>query len=339
MSGGACAARSRRALALVVRAGWGRNSRALVFAAAAAVLWAAPRAPRICGKSGEGFSEWLRGFHDVAVGNGVSAAAVARGLDGVTYDPSVKAHDHGAAGFGHNFASFAASHVTPGMVSRGRAMLKKYAEPLAHDRGALRGSGAGRGGDLGPGDELRRRQRQLSDLQCARDARLGLPPARAVPRRTRRRADSWSTVAVFANPRSLRGAWAGEVGQTQLMPSAMMMYATTPDGTGTPDVIHNSADALASAAAFLKGHGWQPGAGLERRRAQFPGDPWLEQRDDLREDRGAVARPACRKVTADTSVPRALADALVRSNGTFQVGLRRWNMRIMRRGPENEHRR
>ena len=41
------------------------------------------------------------------------------------------------------------------------------------------------------------------------------------------------------------------------------------DGTGTPDVIHNSADALASAAAFLKGHGWQPGQGWNEGEPNF----------------------------------------------------------------------
>ena len=37
---------------------------------------------------------------------------------------------------------------------------------------------------------------------------------------------------VRQNPEQLRGAWAGEIGQTQLMPSAVLMFATTPDGDG-----------------------------------------------------------------------------------------------------------
>ncbi|MBV8441538.1 MAG: lytic murein transglycosylase, partial [Hyphomicrobiales bacterium] len=74
---------------------------------------------------------------------------------------------------------------------------------------------------------------------------------------------------LFAQPRQLRGAWAGEVGQTQLMPSAYLMFATTPDGSGTPDLVHNSADALASTAAFLKAHGWQQGAGWDEGEPNF----------------------------------------------------------------------
>ena len=221
-----------------------------------------------CGKSGEGFGEWLRSFHEVAVFNGVSAEAVERGLAGVTYDPSVKAHDHGAASFGHNFEGFAASHVTPGMVSRGRAMLKKYAEPLQTIEArfgvpapvvvAIWGQETSFGGDSGNYSTFNALATLAWDCRRPERFRAELVDALALVDR-----------GVFANPRSLRGAWAGEVGQTQLMPSAMMLYATTPDGTGTPDVIHNSADALASAAAFLKGHGWQPGQGWNEGEPNF----------------------------------------------------------------------
>ena len=90
--------------------------------------------------------------------------AVDAALDGVAYDPAVKRHDGGAAMFGHNFASFAAAHVSPGMVARGKAELKRYAAPLATIEQRFGVPGAGAGGDLGPGDELWRRQRLVSHL-------------------------------------------------------------------------------------------------------------------------------------------------------------------------------
>jgi membrane-bound lytic murein transglycosylase B len=110
----------------------GKTLRALAFVAMAAFFTAAPAsAAEDCGKSGEGFSAWLESFKQVAVGNGLSRRAVDAALDGVTYNPAVKRHDGGAAMFGHNFAGFAAAHVTPGMVARGKAELKRYAAPLA----------------------------------------------------------------------------------------------------------------------------------------------------------------------------------------------------------------
>ena len=82
-----------------------------------------------CGKSGEGFNEWLNSFKQVAKLNGVSARRSTRRSAAFPTRPRSKRHDHGVAAFGHNFAGFAASHVTPGMVARGKAELKRYAEP------------------------------------------------------------------------------------------------------------------------------------------------------------------------------------------------------------------
>ena len=50
----------------------------------------------------------------------------------------------------------------------------------------------------------------------------------------------------------MRGAWAGEIGQTQFMPSTYLKYATSADGGAVADLIGNSEDALASTANFLK---------------------------------------------------------------------------------------
>src|SRR5947199_8772855 len=46
----------------------------------------------------------------------------------------------------------------------------------------------------------------------------------------------------------MRGAWAGELGQTQFLPSSYMKFAVDFDGNGHRDLIHSSPDALASTA-------------------------------------------------------------------------------------------
>jgi membrane-bound lytic murein transglycosylase B len=58
----------------------------------------------------------------------------------------------------------------------------------------------------------------------------------------------------------MRGGWAGELGQTQFLPSSYLRFAVDFDGDGHRDLIHSSADALASTANYLKGYGWKPGA-------------------------------------------------------------------------------
>src|SRR5690606_24248831 len=55
------------------------------------------------------------------------------------------------------------------------------------------------------------------------------------------------------------GSWAGAMGQTQFMPSTYRQYAVDFDGDGRRDVWQSSADALASAANYLRLSGWQHG--------------------------------------------------------------------------------
>ena len=186
----------------------------------------------------------------------------------MSYDSSVGAHDRGVVYLGHNFESFAASHITPGQLSRGRAMLARYAqtfETIEQRFGvpgpvlvAIWGLETSYGGDNGSYPTFAALATLAYDCRRADRFRAELIDALTLVER-----------GVWPNPRSLHGAWAGEIGQTQLMPSAIMMYATTPDGSGTPDVIHNSADALASTAAFLAGHGWQRGQGWNEGEPNF----------------------------------------------------------------------
>jgi len=242
--------------------------RAAAFVAVAAALGSAGARAEDCGHGPDGFGQWLNSFKQVAMGNGVSAQAVDRAFAGVAYDPAVKRHDGGVAMFGHNFAGFAASHVTPGMVARGRAELKRYTGPLATIEQrfgvpgpvlvAIWGQETSFGGDSGSFPTYSALATLAWDCRRAERYRAELVDALMLVER-----------GIVQNPRELRGAWAGEIGQTQLMPSAYLMFATTPDGSGTPDLIHNSADALASTAAFLKGHGWQPGAGWNEGEPNF----------------------------------------------------------------------
>ena len=247
----------------------GRVGKILAAAAvAAAVVGLGPARADDCGKGGpEGFHEWLAGFRQVAARDGISDATFEAALGGMSYDSSVGAHDRGVTYLGHDFASFSASHINP-QLARGRAMLARYAGTLATIEQrfgvpgpvlvAIWGLETSYGGDNGSYPTFAALATLAYDCRRADRFRAELIDALTLVER-----------GVWPNPKALHGAWAGEIGQTQLMPSAIMMYATTPDGSGTPDVIHNSADALASTAAFLAGHGWQRGAGWNEGEPNF----------------------------------------------------------------------
>jgi lytic murein transglycosylase len=66
-------------------------------------------------------------------------------------------------------------------------------------------------------------------------------------------------------PSDLKGAWAGEVGQMQFVPTYYLDLAVDYDGDGKRNLVRSVPDVLASSANLLKHHGWRGG------------EPWLEE--------------------------------------------------------------
>jgi lytic murein transglycosylase len=58
---------------------------------------------------------------------------------------------------------------------------------------------------------------------------------------------------------TMRGAYAGELGQTQFLPSSYYRFAIDYDGNGHADLIKSAPDVLASTFNYLKGYGWKAG--------------------------------------------------------------------------------
>ena len=67
----------------------------------------------------------------------------------------------------------------------------------------------------------------------------------------------------------MRGAWAGEIGQTQFLPSKYIQFAVDFDGNGRRDLINSVPDVLASTANLLKVNGWRAGAPFGEGTANF----------------------------------------------------------------------
>ena len=57
----------------------------------------------------------------------------------------------------------------------------------------------------------------------------------------------------------MKGSWAGAMGQVQFMPSSYLRFAEDFDGDGRKDIWSTPGDVFASAANYLKGHGWTDG--------------------------------------------------------------------------------
>ena len=59
-----------------------------------------------------------------------------------------------------------------------------------------------------------------------------------------------------------KGAWAGEIGQTQFLPSSFLIGATDYDGGGV-DVFNSPADVIGSTAKWFKRNGWKRGGSYQ----------------------------------------------------------------------------
>jgi lytic murein transglycosylase len=61
------------------------------------------------------------------------------------------------------------------------------------------------------------------------------------------------------------GSWAGELGQTQMMPSEYLKYAVDYDGDGKRNLLRSATDVIGSTANYLVSLGWKRG------------EPWLQE--------------------------------------------------------------
>jgi lytic murein transglycosylase len=219
-------------------------------------LWLAlsgiPALAAACGSGPAGFPAWLESFKRQAISAGISGATVDRAFAGVTYDSKVIYLDRHQRPFTQSFEQFKRNRVTASMIAQGKARLQRNAALFASIEKrygvqgpilvAIWGLETGFGANRGTMPVIR----SLATLayDCRRSAFFTNELMSAL--RVAQRGD--------LPPSAMRGAWAGEMGQTQFLPSAYLKFAV-----GSRNLIGSSADALASTANYLKGYGWQHG--------------------------------------------------------------------------------
>jgi lytic murein transglycosylase len=220
-----------------------------------------------CGNTADGFGAWLDDFKRDAAAEGMSDRMLDASLSGVVYDRAIIARDRGQRVFKLTFEKFAARLVTPTRLARGRALLQSHAALLQRLEArygvpgpvlvAIWGLETGYGADNGNFRTMQALATLAFDCRRASQFTDELKDALRIVQQG------------DMTPAQMRGDWAGEIGQTQFMPSSYLKYAVDFDGDGRRDLIKSSADALASTANFLKGKGWRAGAGWEEGEPNF----------------------------------------------------------------------
>jgi lytic murein transglycosylase len=206
------------------------------------------------------FQAWLDDFKSEAATKGISQAAITSGLSGVTLDQGILSRDRSQKVFSQSFEEFSGRMVPP-RLSRGANMMKQYGSVLARIEEAygvpgevlvaIWGLETDFGVNLGKFPTMRSLATLAYDCRRAEMFRSELLDALRIIERG------------DLTPAEMRGAWAGEIGQTQFMPSSYIKFAVDFDANGRRDLLRSAPDVLASTANFLASHGWQRGKDWE----------------------------------------------------------------------------
>jgi lytic murein transglycosylase len=221
-----------------------------------------PPPPASCRNTAQ-FDRWLAAFRQEAAKQGISQRTIQSALDGITLDESVIRRDRGQAFFAQSFLDFQAKLATGNRITSARNQIAKH-RPL-FDRAQK---------EFGVPPEV---LTALWALESDFGSGMGnLPVLRSLATLAYdcRRSDMFRAELLDAlriiergdlRPSDMIGSWAGELGQTQFLPSYYQRHAIDWDGDGQRDLFRSIPDIIGSSANFLSHLGWKAN------------QPWLEE--------------------------------------------------------------
>jgi len=210
------------------------------------------------------FDRFLTELKQQAVAAGVSQRTIAEASPYLVYDQGIVNRDRGQRVFGQVFTEFAGRMAASYRMQQGQTRIKAHAAAFARAEkeygvppaviAAFWGLESDFGANMGSLPTLR------SLVSLAYDCR-----------RSQMFADE--TIAALKiidrgdlTPDEMVGSWAGELGQTQFLPTHYFNFAVDYDGDGHRNLLHSPPDVIGSTANYIAN-------GLKWRR----GEPWLQE--------------------------------------------------------------
>jgi lytic murein transglycosylase len=216
--------------------------------------------PAFAASCGGNFQTFLAGMAHDAQAAGVSRNVIDQAFAGLSPDAGVIAFDHRQhATFQMSFERYASTRVTSARIARAKRLMARNAQLLAgveHQFGV-------------PAPLLMAIWTMESDNGTGDMGRLPVIRTLATLAHDCRRTELFQGELIAALKilqrgdlplRDLIGAYAGEIGQTQFLPSSYVKYGVDYDHNGHVDLRHSVPDVLASTANLLKVNGWHAGA-------------------------------------------------------------------------------
>lgn len=258
--------------------------------------------------SGAEFSACIKGFSEKAKVAGISKTTISGSLVKAKLNPRVLELDRQQPEFTRTFADYLNRNVTDQRVAQGQALLVKHRallDRVVQQYGvpapyllAFWGLETNYGSFFGNMPVVD----SLATLAC-----------------DERRSEYFTAELISAlrildegaiTPEKMVGSWAGAMGHVQFMPSTFLQYAVDYDADHKRDLWSSTPDAMASAAKFLQGLGWQSSGrwGTEvKLPAGFPfREAGLKNSKSLSEWRGLGVKQADNTPLAKTDVSASL---------------------------------
>ena len=231
------------------------------------LLFAAPASAAKCGGDFHGFIATIAREAQAA---GVSRGVIDQAFAGIAPDGAVLAFDRRQKGMFHSksFEEYARTRVIPARINRARKLMATHAQLLSRIE---RQFGV-------PPAVLMAIWTLESDNGTGDMGKLPVIRTLATLAHDCRRTELFQGELIAALKilqrgdlplRELIGAFAGEIGQTQFLPSSYIKYGVDFDGNGHVDLRHSVPDVLASTANLLKVNGWKAGAPFGEGTANF----------------------------------------------------------------------
>jgi len=225
--------------------------------------------PAQAARCGGDFNGFIAAMSQEAAAAGISQGVISQAFAGVTQDQAVLSFDRRQRGtFNKTFEQYVSTRVGPGRINTGKAMLQRHASLLSRIQQrfgvppeivvAIWGLESDFGkGDIGKMPVIRTLTTMAHDCRRTELFQGELLAALKILQRG------------DLPLRDLIGAYAGELGQTQFLPSSYIKYGVDFDGNGHVDLRHSTPDVLASAANLLRTAGFKSGADYHEGSANF----------------------------------------------------------------------
>ena len=225
--------------------------------------------PTFAARCGGDFNAFVAAMSQEAAAAGISQGVISQAFAGVTQDQAVLSFDRRQRGtFNKTFEQYVSTRVGAGRIKMGKQMLLRHASLLSRIEQrfgvpreivvAIWGLESDFGkGDIGKMPVIRTLTTMAHDCRRTELFQGELLAALKILQRG------------DLPLRDLIGAYAGELGQTQFLPSSYIKYGVDFDGNGHVDLRHSIPDVLASTANLLRTAGFKGGADYHEGSANF----------------------------------------------------------------------